>query len=58
MSDRAIELNKHCVELCKLISHYDTCLEFESTIGVKCDYSPIVTKIEKEISYINTLLEV
>ena len=58
MSDRAMELNKHCVEFCKLISHYDTCLEFESTIGVKCDDSPIVTNIEKEISYINTVLEV
>ena len=58
MSKRAMEINKHCDELCKLISHYDTCLEFESKIGVKCDYSPIVTKIEKEILYINTLLEV
>ena len=58
MSERAMELNKHCADLCKLISHYDTCLEFESKIGVKCDVAPILTKIEKEISYINTLLEV
>ena len=58
MSERAKELKKHFDELCKLFTHYDECLEFESLIGVKCDVSPILIKIEKEISYINTLLEV
>lgn len=58
MSKRAMQLNRHCEKLCDLISHYDDCLEFEAKIGVKCDVSPIIHKIEKEISYINTLLEV
>ena len=58
MSNRAMELNRHCDKLCDLISHYDNCLEFEAKIGVKCDVFPILSKIEKEISIINTLLEV
>ena len=58
MSERAKELKKHFDELCRLFTHYDECLEFESLIGVKCDVTPILIKIEKEISYINTLLEV
>lgn len=58
MSERAKELKKHFDELCRLFTHYDECLEFETLIGVKCDVSPILNKIEKEISYINTLLEV
>lgn len=58
MSKRAKELKKHFDELCRLFTHYDECLEFESLIGVKCDVSPILIKIEKEISQINTLLEV
>ena len=58
MSERTIELKKHLEELCKLYRHYDDCLEFESLIGVKCDVSPIINKIEREISYINTLLGV
>ena len=58
MSKRAKELKKHFDELCRLFTHYDECLEFESLIGVKCDVSPILIKIEKEVSYINTLLGV
>ena len=58
MSKRAKELKKHFDELCRLFTHYDECLEFEELIGVKCDVTPILIKIEKEISYINTLLEV
>ena len=58
MSKRAKELKKHFDELCRLITHYDDCLEFESVIGVKCDVVPILVKMEKEISDINTLLEV
>lgn len=58
MSKRAKELKKHFDELCRLFTHYDECLEFEDKIGVKCDVSPIKNKIEKEISYINTLLGV
>ena len=58
MSKRAMQLNRHCDKLCDLISHYDDCLEFESKIGVKCDVVFLFMKIEKEISYINTLLEV
>ena len=58
MSERAKELKKHFDELCRLFTHYDECLEFETLIGVKCDVSPIINKIEKEISYINALLEV
>ena len=58
MSERAKELKKHFDKLCRLFTHYDECLEFESLIGVKCDVSPILIKIEKEVSYINTLLEV
>ena len=58
MSERAKELKKHFDELCRLFTYYDECLEFEALIGVKCDVSPILIKIEKEISYINTLLEV
>ena len=58
MSERTTELKKHLEELCIRYRHYDDCLEFEDKIGVKCDVSPIVTKIETEISYINTLLGV
>ena len=58
MSERAKELKKHFDELCRLFTYYDESLEFEALIGVKCDVSPILIKIEKEISYINTLLEV
>ena len=58
MSERAKELKKHFDELCKLFTHYDECLEFEELIGVKCDVTPILLNIEKEVSYINTLLEV
>ena len=58
MSERTKELKKHLEELCILYRHYDDCLEFEDKIGVKCDVVPIVTKIETEISYINTLLGV
>ena len=53
MSERAKELKKHFDELCRLFTHCDECLEFEALIGVKCDVSPIINKIEKEISYIN-----
>ena len=58
MSERAKELKKHFDELCRLFTHYDECLEFESLIGVKCDVTPILLNIEKEVSYINTLLQV
>ena len=58
MSKRAKELKKHFDELCRLFTHYDECLEFETLIGVKCDVTPILLKIEKEVSHINTLLEV
>ena len=58
MSERAKELKKHFDELCRLFTHYDECLEFEELIGVKCDVTPILLNIEKEVSYINTLLEV
>ena len=54
MSKRAKELKKHFDELCRLFTHYDDCLEFESVIGVKCDVIPILVKMEKEISDINT----
>ena len=58
MSKRAKELKKHFDELCRLFIYFDECMEFEALIGVKCDVSPILIKIEKEVSYINTLLEV